>query len=150
MSLPSPTALVTLFPSFRTSCILVGANTFKHRIDVCVYSPCSICSEFPNDRDRASCVVAYLGLTHFMTLGSTEQIPPSLNVKNRHLDIPKCGPEGLLLNLPDTCRQIQDAIDSDGRVLVYCLAESNAAIVVGAYCEPFIPLIACVLTIVTF
>lgn len=94
-------------------------------------------------------MVAYLGLTHFITLGSTEQIPPSLNVKNRHLDIPKCGPEGLLLNLPDTCRHIQEAIDCDGRVLVYCLAESNAAIVVGAYRKPSPILTARLLTSAT-
>ena len=39
----------------------------------------------------------------------------------------------LLLSLPMISKYIQDAIDNRGRVLVHCLTEATAALVVCAY-----------------
>jgi hypothetical protein len=49
------------------------------------------------------------------------------------MEIPQSNKAALLLSLPIICIYIQDAIDNRGRVLVHCLTESTAAIVVCAY-----------------
>ena len=93
--------------------------------------PCS--SEFPTDPEQATCLVTYLGLTHCISLSPSATFPSNIGLKHSHVEIPQSNKAALLLALPAICKYIQDALDNRGRILVHCLTESTAAIVVCAY-----------------
>ncbi|KAI0053766.1 phosphatases II [Auriscalpium vulgare] len=90
-------------------------------------------SEFPDDPEQASCLVTYLGLTHCLSLSPAETIPPSLSIQRLHVELQPNNRAALLLALPNICKYIRDAVNGGGQVLVHCLTESNAAVVVCAY-----------------
>ncbi|KAA1466633.1 phosphatases II [Dentipellis sp. KUC8613] len=92
-------------------------------------------SDFPSDVDQAKCLVAYLGMTHCISLTPSEDIPSYLPLKHWHVEIPDSRKEALLLSLPEICKRIQEAIDSRGRVLIHSLNESTAAVVACSFCE---------------
>ncbi|KAI0068524.1 phosphatases II [Artomyces pyxidatus] len=117
----------------------------RHRQDVTSFLNCLsdttcvipdrlfLSSEFPEDPEQAACLVTYLGLTHCVSLSPAGNLPPSLNLQRIHFDIPSNNRAALLLALPNICTYIRDAVASGGQVLVHCLTESNAAVVVCAY-----------------
>ncbi|KAH9977614.1 protein-tyrosine phosphatase-like protein [Lactifluus volemus] len=94
----------------------------------------SLSSGFPACPEQASCLVAYLGISHCLSLSPSATFPSNTGLKYHHIEIPQSNKAAaLLLSLPMICKYIQDAIDNRGRVLVHCLTESTAAIVVCAY-----------------
>ncbi|KAI0268084.1 protein-tyrosine phosphatase-like protein [Gloeopeniophorella convolvens] len=107
----------------------------------------SLSSDFPKDPEQANCLVAYLGLTHCVSLSPSTTFPPDTGLRHRHFDIPQSNKAGLLLALPSICKHIHNTINDRGRVLVHSSAESTAAIVVCAYCKPKIVIAFTVLTV---
>jgi len=97
--------------------------------------PSRICSDFPTDQEQAACLISYLGIGRVLSLSPARQLPSPLNVEHEHMSIPNHSREALLLALPSTCQYIQTSIDSGKPVLVHCMTESHAAVVVCAYCE---------------
>jgi dual specificity phosphatase 12 len=93
----------------------------------------SLSSEFPTDLEQATCLVSYLGLTHCISLSPSATFPSNIGLKHNHIEIPQSNKAALLLALPSICKYIQDVMDNRGRILVHCLTESTAAIVVCAY-----------------
>jgi dual specificity phosphatase 12 len=93
----------------------------------------SLSSDFPSDPERATYLVSYLGFTHCISLSPSATFPTNIGLKHNHIKIPQSNKAGLLLALPAICKNIQDALDNRGRVLIHCLTESTAAIVACAY-----------------
>jgi hypothetical protein len=95
-------------------------------------------SEFPDDLQAADALLYNMGMTHVVSL-SPAQLELPHNVMNsiihRHVNIPTYRPESLIVALPEICDFIRDATSSGGQVLVHCVIESRACIVVTAYCE---------------
>ncbi|KAI0307006.1 protein-tyrosine phosphatase-like protein [Multifurca ochricompacta] len=117
----------------------------RHRQDVTNFLNClsdttviipeklSLTSDFPTDPEQANCLVAYLGLTHCISLPPSTSFPSIIGLKHNHIEIPQTNKVALLLALPAICQYIQDALDNRGRVLIHCLTESTAAVVACAY-----------------
>jgi len=93
----------------------------------------SLSSDFPTDPEQANCLVAYLGMSHCISLSPSAAFPSNIGLKYNHIEIPQSNKVALLLSLPMICKYIQDVIDNRGRILVHCLTESTAAIAVCAY-----------------
>jgi dual specificity phosphatase 12 len=93
----------------------------------------SLSSDFPTDSEQAASLVTYLGLTHCLSLSPSATFPNNIGLKYNHIEIPQSNKMALLLALPSICRYIQDALDNRGRILIHCLTETTAAIVVCAY-----------------
>jgi dual specificity phosphatase 12 len=93
----------------------------------------SLSSDFPSDPEQAACLVSDLGFTHCISLSPSAAFPANIGLKYNHIEIPQCNKAGLLLALPSICKNIQDASDNRGRILIHCLTESTAAIVACAY-----------------
>lgn len=95
-------------------------------------------SEFPEDSGEAESLLQDMGITHIISLSPAQlQLPPNVtsSITHRHVNIPAYEPEALLLALPQICQFISEGINSGGEVLVHCVIESRACIVVSAYCE---------------
>jgi len=103
--------------------------------DTTVIIPEKLClsSDFPTDPERAAYLVSYLGLTHCISLSPSAAFPTNIGLKLNHIEIPQSNKAGLLLALPAICKNIQDALDNRGRILVHCVTESTAAIIACAY-----------------
>jgi dual specificity phosphatase 12 len=74
-----------------------------------------------------------LGFTHCLSLSPSAAFPNNIGLKHNHIEIPQSNKAGLLLALPVIRKTIQDVLDNRGRILLHCLTESTAAIVVCAY-----------------
>jgi len=75
-------------------------------------------------------------MTHIISLSPAQlQLPTSVtnSVIHQHINIPTFKPESLIVALPQICEFICDAVDGGGQVLVHCVIESRACIVVSAY-----------------
>lgn len=96
-------------------------------------------SEFPAEVDQAESLLLDLGITHLLSLSpaqlSSAVLPSS--TKHFHINVSDHEQTSLLLALPSACKFIQDAISKGGQVLVHCLTESRACVVVCAFCESF-------------
>ena len=94
-----------------------------------------ITSEFPGDADAAESLLLDLGATHLLSISSAQLPKPSLPsiFQHRFIDVPNSAREALLLELPQMCKFIGDAIAHGSRVLVQCRVELRACIVVCAY-----------------
>ncbi|KAI9569244.1 hypothetical protein HD554DRAFT_2092169 [Boletus coccyginus] len=92
-------------------------------------------SEFPGDADAAESLLLDLETTHLLSISSAQLPKPNLPSIFQHcfVDVPNNAREALLLELPDVCKFIGDAIARGGRVLVQCRVELRACIVVCAY-----------------
>ncbi|KAJ8595799.1 phosphatases II [Rhizopogon salebrosus TDB-379] len=91
-------------------------------------------SDFPGDPDAAESLLLDLGMTHVLSISSAQLPKPNLPLFNHcFIDIPNNAREALLLELPTACRFIENAIASDGQVLVQCRVELRACIIVCAY-----------------
>ncbi|KAG8219090.1 protein-tyrosine phosphatase-like protein [Butyriboletus roseoflavus] len=92
-------------------------------------------SEFPADADAAECLLQDLGVTHLLSISSAQLPKPNLRSIFQHcfIDVPNSAREALLLELPNVCNFMGDAIVHGGRVLVQCRVELRACIVVCAY-----------------
>lgn len=92
-------------------------------------------SEFPGDTDAAECLMQDLGATHLLSISSAQLPKPNLPSIFQHcfIDVPNNAREALLLELPNVCKFMGDAIAHGGRVLVQCRVELRACIVVCAY-----------------
>lgn len=96
-------------------------------------------SDFPEDPSQAEALLLDLGITHLLSL-SPAQISvsaaaaalPSPSTTHHHIYLPE-RQDALLTALPDACEFIRKATEKSGRVLVHCLSESRACIVVCAY-----------------
>ncbi|KAH9994146.1 protein-tyrosine phosphatase-like protein [Russula compacta] len=93
----------------------------------------SLSSDFPTNLEQAACLVTYLGLTHCISLSPSATFPSNIGLKHNHIDLPQSNRMDLLFALPAICKYIQDTLDNRGRILVHCLTESTAAIVICAY-----------------
>ncbi|KAF9226971.1 phosphatases II [Gyrodon lividus] len=92
-------------------------------------------SEFPGDHDAAESLLLDLGVTHLLSISSAQLPKPNLPTVFKHcfIDVPNNAREALLLELPNACSFIGDAIGNGGRVLVQCRVELRACIIVCAY-----------------
>jgi hypothetical protein len=98
-------------------------------------------SDFPDDLQAAEALLYNMGVTHIVSLSPAQlELPNNVmnSITHRHINIPTYRPESVILALSETCDFIHDAINSGGQVLVYCVIESRACIVVTAYCELYI------------
>jgi hypothetical protein len=123
------------FPSVGKTVVLLSC---RHLFDE------TFSSDFPTDPERASCLVAYLGMSHCISLSPSAAFPSNIGLKHNHIEIPQSNKVALLLSLPMICKYIQDVIDNRGRILVHCPTESTAATAVCAYrkstsCCHFLP-----------
>ncbi|KAH0840359.1 protein-tyrosine phosphatase-like protein [Lanmaoa asiatica] len=92
-------------------------------------------SEFPGDADAVESLLLDLGVTHLLSISSAQLPKPNIPSIFQHcfIDVPNNAREALLLELPNVCNFIGDAIVHGGRVLVQCRVELRACIVVCAY-----------------
>jgi len=74
-------------------------------------------------------------ITHIVAAAPSEVIPKNMGERPLHTVRMINQKENLLVSLPGCVRFIQDAIDSDGRVLVHSLVASTGALIVCAYCK---------------
>jgi len=92
-------------------------------------------SEFPGDADAAESLLLDLGATHLLSISSAQLPKPNLPsmFQHRFIDVPNNAREALLVELPQMCKFIGDAIAHGSRVLVQCRVELRACIAVCAY-----------------
>lgn len=92
-------------------------------------------SDFPGDTDASECLLLDLGVTHLLSISSAQLPKPNLPPIFQHcfINVPNNAREALLLELPNACNFIGDAIARGERVLVQCRVELRACIVVCAY-----------------
>ncbi|KAF8839313.1 phosphatases II [Paxillus ammoniavirescens] len=92
-------------------------------------------SEFPGDPDAAESLLLDMSVTHLLSISSAQLPKPNLPPIFQHcfIDIPNNAREALLLELPNACSFISDAISNGGRVLVQCRVELRACIIVCAH-----------------
>jgi dual specificity phosphatase 12 len=92
-------------------------------------------SDFPRDPEQAESLLLEFGITHHVSISPAQPLSAAMSsVKHHHFSIPDCKKDALLLSLPDICKQISDAMDHGGLVLVHSHVESKAYIAVCAYC----------------
>ncbi|KAF9463677.1 protein-tyrosine phosphatase-like protein [Collybia nuda] len=92
-------------------------------------------SDFPEEVEQAESLLLDLGITHLLSLSPTrisfDILPPS--TKHLNINVNDHEQASLLIALPSACKFIKNAIDEGGQVLVHCLTESRACVVVCAY-----------------
>jgi dual specificity phosphatase 12 len=97
------------------------------------------CSDFPSDPSQAEALLLDLDITHLLSLSparisvsAAAAALPSPSTTHHHINLPE-RQDALLTALPDACEFLRKATERGGRVLVHCLIESRACIVVCAY-----------------
>jgi len=91
-------------------------------------------SDFPRDPTQAESLLLEFGITHQFSIAPAQPLSTAISsVKQYHFSISERKKDALLLSLSDICKQISDAIDHGGLVLVHSQVESKACIAVCAY-----------------